>query len=68
MLEDGLVVPGRYTAMFQSNKTINILKTELEKKDSKLSHMQLNVGEVVLKFSHGFNRGSELNWRNLLSQ
>lgn len=53
-LEDGLVVPGNFIARCRADKPhakklITILKTELDKKKSKLSHMQLDIGEVMLR-------------------
>ena len=48
MLEDGLV-PGTYCAMCKSRTIIAVLKTELDKKVLKLSHMNLEVGNVEIK-------------------
>ena len=46
MFEDGLVVPGTNCAMCKSRTIIDILKTELDKKELKLSHLNLEVGNV----------------------
>ena len=40
-LEDGLVVSGTYTALFQSQGLLETLKTELDKKLSTPNNMQL---------------------------
>ena len=47
MFEDGLV-PGTYCAMCKSRTIIAVLKTELDKKVLKLSHMNLEVGNVEI--------------------
>ena len=49
MLEDGLVVPGTFSAFCKSRAMINILKTELEKKVIKLAYMKIDVGDVEFK-------------------
>ena len=49
MLEDGLVVPGTFSAFCQSRTMINILKTELEEKVIKLAYMKIDVGDVEFK-------------------
>ena len=54
MLEDGLVVPGKFITRCHADKPhakklMLILKTELEEKKLKLGHMKLNVGEVMLR-------------------
>ena len=49
MLEDGLVVPGTFSAFCKSRTMINILKTELEKKVIKLAYMKIDVGDVEFK-------------------
>ena len=48
IFEDGLVAPGTYCAMCKSRTIIDILKTELDKKELKLSHMNLEVGNVEI--------------------
>ena len=48
MFEDGLVAPGIYCAMCKSRTIIDLLKTELDKKVLKLSHMNLEVGNVEI--------------------
>ena len=40
-LEDGLVVPGRYTALSSDKKMVAILHRELERKIEKVKHMKL---------------------------
>ena len=42
-LEDGLVVPGRYTALSNDKKIVTILHRELERKVEKVKHMKLEV-------------------------
>ena len=42
-LEDGLVVPGRYTALSNDKKMVAILHRELERKIEKVKHMKLEV-------------------------
>ena len=49
MLENGLVVPGTFSAFCKSRTMINILKTELEKKAIKLAYMKIDVGDVEFK-------------------
>ena len=50
MLEDGLVVPSTFfSALCKSRTTLNILKTELEKKVIKLAYMKIDVGDVEFK-------------------
>ena len=48
LLEDGLVVPGKYVVK-GPKKRLEILKNELDKKASKLSHMKLAVGLITKK-------------------
>ena len=42
-LEDGLVVPGHYTAFSKNKKMVTILCRELEHKVGKVKHMKLEV-------------------------
>ena len=42
-LEDGLVVPGRYTALSNDKKMLTILHRELERKVEKVKHIKLKV-------------------------
>ena len=42
-LEDGLVVPGRYTALSNDKKMVAILHRELGRKIEKVKHMKLEV-------------------------
>ena len=42
-LEDGLVVPGWYTALSNDKKMVTILHRELERKVEKVKHMKLEV-------------------------
>ena len=50
MLEDGLMVPSTFFSVFcKSRTTINILKTELEKKVIKLAYIKIDVGDVEFK-------------------
>ena len=42
-LEDGVVVPGRYTALSNDKKMVTILLRELERKVEKVKHMKLEV-------------------------
>ena len=42
-LEDGLVVPGRYTALSNDKKTVTILHRELERKIEKGKQTKLGV-------------------------
>ena len=49
MLEDGLVVPGTFSAFCKLSTMMNILKTELEKKVFKLAYMKIDVGDVEFK-------------------
>ena len=42
-LEDGLVVPGPYTALPNDKKMVAILHRELERKIEKVKHMKLEV-------------------------
>ena len=48
-LEDGLVVPGRYTAFSNNQKMVSILHQELERKVEKLKHMKLEVMQPKIK-------------------
>ena len=41
--QDGLVVPGRYTAFFNEKKMVKILHRELERKGDKVKHIKLEV-------------------------
>ena len=50
MLEDGLVVPGTYTALSDSRGLLETLKTELDKKMLTLKHMKLEVGNISTKY------------------
>jgi len=43
VLEDGLVVPGRYTAFSNNQKMASILHKGVERKVKKLKHMKLEV-------------------------
>ena len=49
MLEDGLLVPGKFSAFCRSRTMINILKTELEKKVIKLAYIKIDVGDAEFK-------------------
>ncbi len=51
MLEDGLVVPGTYTALSDSRGLLETLKTELDKKILTLKHMKLKTGNITTKMS-----------------
>ena len=42
-LEDGLVVPGRYSAFSKNKKLVDILYKELELRVEKIRHMKLHV-------------------------
>ena len=42
-LEDGLAVPGHYTAFSKNKKMVTILRRELEHKVGKAKHMKLDV-------------------------
>ena len=42
-LEDGLVVPWRYTVLSNDKKMVPILHRELERKVEKVKHMKLDV-------------------------
>ena len=42
-LEDGLVVPGPYTALSNDKKMVAILHRELERKLEKVKHIKLEV-------------------------
>ena len=42
-LEDGLVVPGPYTALSNDKKMVEIFHRELERKIEKVKHMKLEV-------------------------
>ena len=42
-LEDGLVVPGHYTAFSNNKKMVTILRRELERKVEKVKRMKLEV-------------------------
>ena len=50
-LEDGLVVPGRYTAFSNNKKMLTILHRELERKVEKIKHVtffvHVNDGVIV---------------------
>ena len=42
-LEDGLMVPGPYTALSNDKKMVAILHRELERKIEKVKHMKLEI-------------------------
>ena len=54
-VEDGLVVPGCYTAFSNNQKMVSILHKELERKVEKLKHMKFEVTQPKIK-----NKKSEL--------
>ena len=53
-LEDGLVVPGRYTALSNDKKMVTILHRELERKVEKVKHMKLEVMRPKTKNNMNF--------------
>ena len=53
-LEDGLVVPGRYTALSNDKKMVTILHRELERKVEKVNHMKLVVMRPKTKNNMNF--------------
>ena len=53
-LEDGLVVPGRYTALSNDKKMVTILHRELERKVEKVKHMKLVVMRPKTKNNMNF--------------
>ena len=53
-LEDGLVVPGRYTALSNDKKMLTILHRELERKVEKVKHMKLEVMRPKTKNNTNF--------------
>ena len=53
-LEDGLVVPGRYTVSSNDKKMVPILHRELERKVEKVKHMKLNVMRPKTKNNMNF--------------
>ena len=48
LLEDGLVVPGKYVAK-GPKKRLQVLKNELDKKAVKLNCMKLDIGVIMQK-------------------
>ena len=58
-LEDGLMVPGRYTALSNDKKMVTILHRELERKVEKVKHMKLEV--MQQKTKNNMNFWPELN-------
>ena len=62
-LEDGLVVPGHYTASSKNKKMVTILRRELERKVGKVKHMKLEVMQPKTKTI----RISNLNKQQLIS-
>ena len=48
LLEDGLVVPGKYIAK-GPKKRLEVLKHELDKRAIKLNHMKLDIGVIMQK-------------------
>ena len=53
-LEDGVVVPGRYTALSNDKKMVTILLRELERKVEKVKHMKLEVMRPKTKNNMNF--------------
>ena len=53
-LEDGLVVPGRYTAFANNQKMVSILHKELERKVVEHKHMKLEVMQPKIKNNLNF--------------
>ena len=53
-LEDGLVVPGRYTALSNDKKMVTILHRELEREVEKVKHMKLEVMRPKTKNNMNF--------------
>ena len=48
-LEDGLVVPGCYTAFSNKKQMVTILRREIECKVGKVKHMRLEVLQLKTK-------------------
>ena len=48
LLEDGLVVPGRYIAN-RPKKRLEVLKHELDKRAIKLNHTKIDIGVIMQK-------------------
>ena len=48
-LEDGLVVPGCYTALSNKKQMVTILRREIECKVGKVKHMRLEVMQLKTK-------------------
>ena len=48
LLEDGLVVPGKYIAKGPI-KRLEVLKNELDKRAIKLNYMKLDIGVIMQK-------------------
>ena len=48
LLEDGLVVPGKYIAK-GPKKRLDVLKHELDKRAIKLNYMKLDIGVIMQK-------------------
>ena len=48
MVQDGLVVPGKYIAK-GSKKRLEVLKKELDKRAIKLNYMKLDIGVIMQK-------------------
>ena len=46
MLEDGLVIPGTYTALCTSRRWLEILEEQLRKKTLTLKHIKLEIGSI----------------------
>ena len=49
MLEDGLVVPGTYTALCIWQRRLEILEEQLRKKTLTLKKMKLEIGSIKTK-------------------
>ena len=49
MLEDGLVVPGIYTALCTSRRRLETLEEQLRKKTLTLKHMKSENGSIKTK-------------------
>ena len=54
-LEDGLVIPRRYTAFSNNKKMVTILHRELERKVEKVKHMTLEVMRQKTKNNMNFH-------------
>ena len=48
MVQDGLVVPGKYIAK-GPKKRLEVLKNELDKRAIKLKYMKLDIGVIMQK-------------------